>query len=271
MVPQWLAEHPCFRGHADRLMQEFTHLRSEGHLCGQQEEEDQLNMIKVQLHEVARISLLELQEGPAGSVQEALHRAMAAFRAWRDGKFSRAWKLVAHDSALRRWFHEDGMVQDVEGCGRHIASLMRQHLQALQDAVNGEGDERRSKQAFSKIAMISKAWREKHRVVGLTAIIDPHEQGDAADGDEPQEPAGVDQVEQASAYLRQYWGSVCTKKRTLKQAQDVLLRQVHTINHSDLDWNVNSPTLLQALQNRRNRHLGQMACHTLRLQWEEVL
>ena len=142
------------------------------------------------------------------------------------------------------WFNNGGQLVDVEGYDNNLASLMRRHLQEQQEAASS-GEIHVANKTFNKIAMLSRAWREKHRVVGLSAIVDPSEiEGE----DELPTEAGLDQVEQAAAHLRQYWGKVFTKKRTLVQAQDILLRQVPTFDHSRYDWTVTSGQLLRILQ-----------------------
>ena len=118
--------------------------------------EEALGAIKELLHEAARGALEELREGPAGSLQEMLNRALAAFRAWRDGKFRKAWHLAEHDPKLRSWFSIGGHLEDVQGFGNHLAGLMRRHLQEQQDAA-ASSDGHVAKKTFNQITMLSRA------------------------------------------------------------------------------------------------------------------
>ena len=138
-----------------------------------------------------------------------MSRSLASLRAWRARRFGKVIQAVENEPKISKHFDAGGQLNDYEGFMKHIADLMQLHIAEMQESMHDESDSQKAKQNFSKMKLLSMAWRKTNRAVGLTHVLAPGVNDLEGNND------SCDSAKQAAVHLRQYCSGVFESKRTV--------------------------------------------------------
>ena len=134
-------------------------------------------------------------------------------------------RMAAHFSA-------DGRLLNQHAFNGYIAEVMEAQLAEQRDSVLADSSAKPAvkSQRLQWLSQVGAAWRRTRRKTGLTMVL-PMPSGPAA-GDVV---ADGSPLEQAAAYLKQYWERIFSQKRSVRAAQDHLLSYAPVTMDADID------------------------------------
>ena len=106
----------------------------------------------------------------------------------------------------------------------YVAGIMNESIEFQKPYALNDQTVTNKNKAMMKLHCMAKLWRKKNRKAGLTGVLPQ-----VADGaGEPPEVVGPPSLDQAAAYLRQFWGQTFARKQTVGPAVRLLLDHVPT-------------------------------------------